>query len=145
MPKGSDALNVSPEWDIQVLEYTNEFLQDDGASASGLQNVLSPTWTTEQMSGASRDHYEYNPVSKANDIFKDVAMKWYPPLATDLSNVITDLIPGATDVGTTTPNNLYGDIYFARMKDAATYADSAIYNYFAFSIGDYYMLSGNTI
>jgi hypothetical protein len=97
------------------------------------------------MSGALRDHYEYNATSKANDIFKSVEKKWYPPLGTDLSSVITDLIPGATEVAARTPNNLYGDIYFARMKDAATYADSAIYNYFAFSIGDYYTLSGNAI
>ena len=44
VPIGSDALSPS-EWEIQVLEYTEEFLQDDGASPSGLSNVLSPTWT----------------------------------------------------------------------------------------------------
>lgn len=82
----------------------------------------------------------------SGNTYTDVSKKWYPPLGTDLSTIITDLIPGATNVlSPTLPNDLYGDLYFANMQDGPTFAESPLFNYFAFSIGDYYKLSGNTI
>jgi len=93
VPSTTGTMTASPsqEFDIQVTEWTGEFVDAAGDS----------TWLATNQSGLT-------------------SKKWYPPLATNLSAIITDLL--ATAVTATTPNNMYGDVLFKSPdKDGTTY------------------------
>ena len=76
---------AAAEWEVQVTEWSAEFLQTTDTTASG----TGVTWTTQV--GATGKLY-------------------YPPLTAAVVTAITDL--QATAVAVTTPNGVMGDVSF---------------------------------
>jgi len=94
IPSTSGALSATPEFEIQVTEWTEEFTPTTSDTKQGA------TWLPTGQSGASGNLV-------------------YPPLAKDLSAIITDLQATATAPVATTPNNLMGEVGYTRPTTAS--------------------------
>ena len=94
VPSTSGALGSTAEFEIQVTEWTEEFTPTTSDTKQGA------TWLPTGQSGASGNLV-------------------YPPLAKDLSGIITDLQGTATAPVATTPNNLMGEVGYTRPTTAS--------------------------
>ena len=73
---------------------------------------------------------------------KDSASKWYPPLATDLSSIITDLL--ATTVDNKVPNDIYGDVYYTNFRETGSSHDITP-SFGVYPSGNNYKMGGNIL
>lgn len=88
---------------------------------------MSPTWLPSSMSGRGTGYL------------------WYPPLATDLTSIITDLLPADAIIRKTWPNNLMGDIYYRNWQVQGDTIETSTLSSDGTIYGDKHKMSGNIL